>query len=181
MGLLNPGFETAGAQPWLANGWTLSAVTSLEEIAGFGVPEEAWEGFERWHTLRASLADVTAVLAFFGSALVGHEQFEAGWANTVYLRELPPAQLVTGSFGGRPVEDCESDWSNAPYAREWAAVSASAGVFAGVPVEPFEQRWRGNEAYVRTWAAVVSSAATFDAGAQAVEDFENAWTHAATL
>ena len=68
-----------------------------------------------------------------------------------------------------------------PYAREWAAVSASAGVFDGVPVEPFEQRWRGNEVYVRTWGAVASSAATFDAGAQATEDFENAWTHAATF
>jgi hypothetical protein len=36
MAILNPSFEDAGALPGEAEHWTLSAVTSLEEIAGFG-------------------------------------------------------------------------------------------------------------------------------------------------
>jgi hypothetical protein len=41
--------------------------------------------------------------------------------------------------------------------------------------------WRLNESYARTWAAVSSIAAMFDAGAQAVEDFNNGWSAAGTL
>ena len=49
MPVLNPSFEDAGALPGEAEHWALSAVTSLEEIAGFGTaPEEAWEDFDRW-------------------------------------------------------------------------------------------------------------------------------------
>ena len=94
MALLNPSFEDEGALPGEAEHWTLTAVTGLEVLAGFGAaPEDAWEDFERWFALLASLDDVTVVLAFFDSALKGYEEFDSGWANAVYLYELPPAQL----------------------------------------------------------------------------------------
>ena len=118
MAILNPSFEDAGTLPGEAEHWALSAATSLEEIAGFGTaPEEAWEDFERWFELLDSIDDVVVVLAFFDSALKGYEEFESGWANVVYLYDLPPAQLVTATFDGNAAEDCESGWSNVPYAR----------------------------------------------------------------
>ena len=181
MPVLNPSFEDAGALPGEAEHWTLSAVTSLEEIAGFGTAlEEAWEDFERWFELLDSIDDVVVVLAFFDSALKGYEEFESGWANVVYLYDLPPAQLVTATFDGLAAEECETGWSNVPYAREWADVTAATGVFDGEPREDFEDQWRSNQLYAWTWAAVTSSTAMFDAGAQAVEDFNNGWTPATT-
>ena len=52
MPVLNPSFEDAGALPGEAEHWTLSAVTSREEIAGFGAgSEEAWDDFDRWFDL----------------------------------------------------------------------------------------------------------------------------------
>jgi hypothetical protein len=182
MPLLNPSFEDAGALPGEAEHWTLTAVTSLEVLGAFGTaPEDAWEDFDRWYALLDSLDDVTVVLAFFDSALKGYEAFESGWANVVYLYELPPAQLVTCAFGGGAVEDCESGWSNVPYAREWADVAAATGVFDGEPREDFEDGWRSNEAFAWTWAGVMSSTAMFDAGAQSVEDFNSGWTSMTTL
>ncbi|WP_375757362.1 hypothetical protein [Corallococcus exercitus] len=182
MALLNPSFEDAGLLPGEAEHWTLTASTSIEVLAGFGTaPEDAWEDFERWYALLASLDDVTVVLAFFDSAIKGYEEFESGWANVVYLYEFPPAQLVTATFDSNDVEDCETGWSNVPYARDWFGVVSVTGVFDGEPCEDFEDQWRSNHLYAWTWAAVTASVALFDAGAQAVEDFENAWTHTTTL
>jgi hypothetical protein len=93
--------------PW-ADHWTLTSKTSLQEIAGFGsAPEVAWENFERWFDLLASLDDVTVVLAFFDSTLKGFEAFESGWDNAVFLYDLPPAQLVAATFGSNAAEDYE--------------------------------------------------------------------------
>ncbi|MBK7078488.1 MAG: hypothetical protein IPH44_40110 [Myxococcales bacterium] len=182
MAILNPSFEDAGALPGEAEHWALSAVTSLEEIAGFGTaPEEAWEDFERWFALLASLDDVTVVLAFFDSALKGYEEFDSGWANAVYLYDLPPAQLVTASFDGLAAEECETGWSNVPLRARVGRRHRRDGVFDGEPREDFEDQWRSNQLYAWTWAAVTSSTAMFDAGAQAVEDFNNGWTPATTL
>lgn len=182
MALQNPSFEDGGVLPGEAAHWTLTAVTSLEVLAGFGpVPEQAWEDFERWHTLRAALEDVPVALAFFDTVAEGYEDFEEGWANAVFLHELPPAQLVTCPFGGGTVERYESGWSNDTYLRDWALVPSSPGVFDGEPAEDFEEQWRSNQSFAWSWAAVSATTALFDAGTQAFEDFENAWTHATTL
>lgn len=182
MAVLNPSFEDAGAFPGEAEHWTLTATTSVEELAGFGaMPENAWEDFERWFDLLASIDDVTVVLAFFDSALTGYEAFATGWSNTVYLYDLPPAQLVTATFDGTAAEDCETGWSNVPYARAWAEVTSAAGVFDGEPAEDFEDGWRENQLYAWTWAQVRSSAAMFYGATLAFEDFEKAWTSMTTL
>ncbi|WNG39354.1 hypothetical protein F0U61_41090 [Archangium violaceum] len=182
MGLLNPSFEEEGPLPGEARHWTLTAVTSREVLAGFGpAPEEAWEDFERWHSLRASLDDVPLSRAFFDSSSEGHEDFDEGWANAVFLTELPPAQVLPFPFNGGTTEDCESGWANVPYARSWGEVASSAGLFDGEPHEDFEEQWRSNQAFAWSWSAVPASAALFDAGVQPVEDFENTWTVASTL
>jgi hypothetical protein len=182
MGLENPSFEAPGVLPGEALHWTLSSVTGREELAGFGpVPVRAWEDFERWHALLAALEDASVALAFFDTVAEGYEDFEEGWANAVFLRELPPAQLVTCAFGGGTLEHYESGWSNSTYLRDWALVPSSTGVFDGEPVEDFEEQWRSNQAYAWSWAGVSATVALFDAGTQAFEDFENAWAHATTL
>ena len=73
----------------------------------------------------------------------GYEKFDSGWANAVYLYELPPAQLVACAFGAGAVEDCETGWSNVPYLRDWALVTGATGVFDGgvQAVEDFNNAW----------------------------------------
>jgi hypothetical protein len=157
MALLNPSFEDAGTLPGEADHWTLTSKTSLQEIAGFGsTPEEAWEDFERWFDLLASLDDVTVVLAFFDSAFKGFEAFESGWDNAVFLYDLPPAQLVAAQI--------ETLWSNVSFARAWPDVASVAGMFNGKPHEDFEL-----QADAWSWSSP-----------PLVEDFESAWTRATT-
>lgn len=181
MALLNPSFEDAGALPGEAAHWTLSAVTSAEEIAGFGpAPEQACEHFERWFELHVTIDDVV-VLAYFDSGLKGYESFDNGWGNHVFLWEMPPAQLVTATFEGFLVEACDAGWSNVPYACQWADVTSAAAVFDGKPHEDFDSQWHSNQLYAWSWTGVTSAIALFRPGAQAVDDFNNGWTPMTTL
>jgi len=174
MGILNPSFEDAGAQPGLAEHWTLTTSVAGQRIAGFGpVPEEAWEGFERWFEL--------LTLALFDPLAEGYEDFEEAWSNDLYLTELPSGQVITAPFGGGAVEDLKDGWSNVPYALDWSAITATTGIFDGEPREDFEDAWRNNQAFAWLWALVASQAALFDGGGDADEDFENAWTPATTI
>ncbi|MBN2197508.1 MAG: hypothetical protein JW751_32315, partial [Polyangiaceae bacterium] len=178
----NPSFEDAGTLPGDAAHWTLTAVTSLEEIAGFGaLPEQAWEDFERWFELLAELDSVLTSRAFFAPGTDGFESFTTGWGAGAYLFELPPAQVVPGQFSADNVEDCETGWSNASFYWSWDGVPAATGTFDGESREDFEDSWRSNESFAWSWSGVASSTAMFDSGAQGVEDFENSWTHAGTL
>lgn len=182
MALLNPSFDDAGALPGEAAHWILQALTSLEEIAGFGAaPEQAYEDFERWYAWLARFEEMATVRAFFDAAAFGYEDFERGWFNAVFLHELPPAQLVACTFGGEAAEDCEQGWSNADFAFDWSAVLAAAGLFDGEPVVDFEEEWRANQFFAWNWSSVTAAAAAFDGGAQSFEDFENAWTTATTI
>ncbi len=182
MPILNPSFEDAGTLPGEAAHWTLTSVTSLEEIAGFGaLPEQAWEDFERWFELLAELDSVLTARAFFAPGTDGFEAFASGWGAGVYLFELPPAQVVPAPFSAADVEDCETGWSNSPFYWNWDGVLSAAGTFDGENREDFEDGWRSNQAFTWSWSSVTASAGLFDGGAQAVEDFENSWTHAGTL
>ena len=168
------------ARPGEAEHWALSAVTSLEEIAGFGTaPEEAWEDFERWFDLLDAIDDVVVVLAFFDSALKGYEEFESGWANVVYLYDLPPAQLVTATFDGLAAEECETGGAT--------CLTRASGPTSPPRLGLRRRAARGLRGPVAQQPAlrldvggVTSSTAMFDAGAQAVEDFNNGWTPATT-
>ncbi len=181
MPLLNPSFEDAGLLPGAAAYWTLTTVTRLEVIAGFGSsPQEAWEDFERWHVHLAALDDVPVVLAFFDEKTQGFEDFLGGWENAVYLLELPPGQLITCAFGGGAAEDWETGWGNVPYWRDWADVPSVTGAFNGESREGFEDGWQLNELYAWTWAVLGTSAALFDDGQQRVESFGSSWPAATT-
>ncbi len=182
MPILNPSFEDAGTLPGEAAHWTLTAVTSLEAIAGFGsAPEQAWEDFERWFELFADFAGVSNARAFFDLAVNGYEAFDRGWGAGGYLFELQSAQVAPAPFSADDVEDCETGWSNGTFYWTWDAVPAATAAFDGEPHEDFDEQWRSNQSYAWDWPSVSSSTAMFDSGTQGVEDFENAWTHAATL
>ena len=182
MAVSNPSFEDAGAMPGQAEHWTLITSVAGRRIAGFGPsPHRAWEDFERWCELLERFDDLAVVIARFGPARRRYENFEAGWNNDIYLFELPTGQLETAIFGGREVEDFESGWSNDPFAWRWSDVAGVTGVFGGGPFEDFEEGWRDNENYKWSWSAVASQTAGFDGGAKDREDFEGAWTPAATI
>lgn len=186
MTVQNPSFEYAGARPGEAEHWTLVAVASLEEIAGFGpgpvgAAELAWEGFEDWFDRVTSLEDLTVVRAFFDVAPEGFEDFNENWENDLYFLDLPPAQQVAASFGPNDVEDCEGGWANDNYATRWVDVTSAAAAFGGEPREDFEAQWSGNHAFGWTWGAITSVAGRFDPGAQDREDFEDGWPTATTI
>jgi hypothetical protein len=182
MSILNPSFEDQGALPGEAAHWTLTAVTSVQEIAGFGTSlEQAWEDFERWCEFLGDFATILNARAFFDLSANGYEAFDRGWGGGAFFWELLPAQVVPAAFGPDDVEDCESGWNNASFLWTWDSVSSVVGQFDGEPCEDFEEQWRSNESYAWSWLSVTSSPAMFDGGAQTAEDFENAWAHAATV
>ncbi|MFP2895068.1 hypothetical protein [Myxococcus sp. AB056] len=174
MALLNPSFEDAGGQPGEAAHWTLTAVTRLEALAGFGVPEESCEDFERWYVWRAALSDVPVALAFFGQR-EGFEAFSRGWDNDAFLFELPPAQLVPHRFEGQAVET----WGQEPFLKDWGDAASVEGLFSESPREDFEQRWHTNEAYAWRWEDVTARVALFST-TQPTEDFNTGWPAATT-
>nr|BDT32011.1 hypothetical protein MFMH1_16800 [Myxococcus sp. MH1] len=175
MALLNPSFEDAGARPGEAAHWTLTAVTRLEVLAGFGVPEEACEDFERWYVWRAALSDVPVALAFFSGQREGFEAFSRGWDNDGFLFELPPALLVPHRFEGNIVET----WGQGPFLTDWVDAASVEGLFSDSPREDFGQRWHTNEAYAWRWEDVTARGAFFNT-TQPTEDFDTGWPLAAT-
>ena len=123
----NLGFETAGASPGLAEGWTLSQLASAEEIAGYGTPERPQEDFER------------------------------GWQNDTFSHSLAPTAIEPALFDEAPesVEDFEEGWSqNESFITELTSAVAAdydAGI-ANKPAEAFEAGWRGNGSFVLAFA-----------------------------
>jgi len=170
MALLNPSFEDAGARPGEAAHWTLTAVTRLEVLAGFGVPKEACEDFERWYVWRASLSDSAVALAFFSGQREGFEAFSRGWDNDAFLFELPPAQLVPHLFEGQAVET----WGQGLFLKDWTDVTSMAGLFRDSPREDFD-----DEAFAWRWEDVTARGALFNT-TQPSEDFDTGWPVAAT-
>lgn len=180
MALQNPSFELPGSQPGEAAFWTLTSVTRLEVIAGFGTsPEQAWEDFERWFPLLDDLERVATVRAFFDLERTGVEAFEKGWSNGGYLFTLPPSQLVAAAFERRAAEAFEVGWSNAPYVRRWADSESVEAAFSSEVWEAFESHWRENQSFLRSWNDVAESPARFNDGAASTEDFEAMWPYSA--
>ncbi|RKH35679.1 hypothetical protein D7Y13_14005 [Corallococcus praedator] len=175
MALLNPSFEDAGARPGEAAHWTLTAVTRLEALADFGVPEESCEDFERWYVWRAVLSDVSVALAFFSGQREAFEAFSWGWDNDGFLFELPPAQFVPHGFEGNVVET----WGQGPFLTDWVDAASVEGLFSESPQEDFEQHWHTNETYAWRWEDVTARVARFNT-TQPTEDFDTGWPTATT-
>jgi hypothetical protein len=179
----NPGFETPGAAPWEAAGWTLVTLARGRRFAAFRPPPvPGVEDFETWAAWKEAFAPHDLVVASFDPlAPKGREDFEEGWRNAPFLTELEPALLVTAPFrGGAEADGFEDGWVPPP-AFSWADVASAPALFGGAPVERFEAGWRDNEAFLWAWEAVTSAPAAFDGGANAQETFSGAWTPMASL
>lgn len=114
MGILNPSFEDAGAQPGLAEHWTLTTSVAGQRIAGFGpAPEDAWEGFERWFELLTEFEPGSLALALFDPLAEGHEDFEEAWSNDqafAWLWAAVTSQAALFNGAGNADEDFENAW-----------------------------------------------------------------------
>jgi hypothetical protein len=171
MALLNSSFEDAGPGPGEATHWQLRTATSLQAIAGFTAePEEAWESFERWAEFLAAFDAVASARGFFDGAVEGFEDFEEGFANQSFVRDLSLAQVLPASFSASGPEDFEEH----TLATAWDDVSSTPGAFEGEPIEDFEEAWRANEFFLRDWSSV-------SAAGLSTETFEAGWAAATTL
>jgi len=177
-GLANGDFAQPGDAPGEAAGWSLVSHCQAERWVAFDVDSSATavEGFERWTLVARAFAEGDLAIAFFAPRGEGHEGFERGWDNDIYLTELLPAQAVVAGFGDDVVE--RFNWVVRLGA--WTNVVAMAAIFHGTAsdVESFEFGWLVG-VFARTWPEVSSVAASFGGGA--VETFNGTWPHAGTI
>ncbi len=172
----NLGFEDAGAAPGLAEGWTLSQLASVEEIAGYGSPERPQEDFERGWTnddFLFALAQAVIGPAIYDDVPESVEDFNEGWSqNEAFVRELASAEAADydPSGGTKLVEDFDGLWAgNDAFLFAFAPDDLSAA-----PTEAFESGWRGNELFL--FALSVG-----DVAAEPTETFESGWPLMATV
>lgn len=178
----NVGFESAGAAPGLAAGWTLALLSSAEEIAGFGpTPERAHEDFERaWlanETFHFSLSPLSTEPALYDDdPPESVEDFEEGWSqNEDALSEL--ASIDAADYDPGPgtelAETFDGQWAN----NEAFLTSFAPTNLSAASPEPFETGWQSNGTFVFAFAPGQLSAASYDAAgaAEPVEDFEELW------
>jgi len=124
MPISNGSFEDAGSRSGVPLGWTITAYTSVEEVASFGSPAVGFEDFA-WATDTDDLQAATWLweLALFDLVPEAAEDFAEGWANDVYLHELTDAVAEQALFDGESAESFEDGWSNdSPYEQDFDAV-----------------------------------------------------------
>lgn len=175
----NLGFEDAGAGPGLAEGWSLSQLASVEELAGYGSPERPQEDFERgWSNddFLFSLAQAVIGPALYDDVPESVEDFEEGWSqNESFIRELASAEAA--DFDPGPGTKLAENFDGL-----WAGNEAFLFAFAPadlttVPTEAFESGWRGNGSFLFSFDPSDVSVASYDTAgtAEPVEDFEELW------
>lgn len=189
MAILNPSFETAGANPGQALNWTEAQSASGEDVAIFeaGTPAEAdpFEDYERQWTEPEGIGnneisidefDPTDLdVALFEGGAAEYDSFEASWKepaaggaapfNNLSLIEFNPGDLDVAQF-----DTAADDW------------------------EDFEEHWTepegiGNQTDHRAYTdapgggTATSDAATFDAAGvpEDFEDFEDDWDATAEM
>ena len=148
-GIANGSFEIGGTTPGEASQWTLTsqqagADTALFDVLleGLTTPHGA-ESFE-WFT---DLVDLDSV----GTESAGVDDFESGWQNDAFIRDLS-ANTETAQFDTTPqaFDDFEEEWpDNEDFAFNWSEIAGSdtASFDAGTPqdFEDFEEEWLSNE------------------------------------
>lgn len=178
MPLTNLGFETAGASPGLAASWTLSTISSVEQYAGYGSPETAWDGFESgwvtgWQTDLGSSSAATYSAAFL-SPPPAFEAFEIGWNNTLWITDIGATAAAIYDPDSEEFESFNTAWDNDVWLTELDDPSAAIYTTGGGPTlgyEAFEGGW-GNTG----WQTAIGSteAALFD-DLEAYEDFNEVY------
>lgn len=128
MPIVNGSFEDPGARPGVPNRWTITAFTSVEEVAAFGDPAVGFEDFG-WATETDLLLGNPLLWedALFDLVPVPWEDLEDGWNNDLYQRELTDGFAEQAIFDGEGYEDFEDGWNNdAPYERDFDSVPLAA-------------------------------------------------------
>lgn len=147
----NTGFETAGAAPGLASGWSFVYVCTAEEFAAY---------------------DATTPEAV--------EDFEEEWGNSDLFWTLPPGALAASydSLPPEAVEDFEEEWSNTPHV--WTLSGGASADYDAVveAFEDFEEEWAGgNQDDVTIFGLGDLTAAVYDFMTPTEEeDFEEEWS-----
>jgi hypothetical protein len=182
--LTNLGFETAGATPGSASGWTYTTLSTARGIAGYlqdaTANEFPWEGFEgRWSSNEDYLfafvpLDLTsATYVTFMAAPKTVENFEEHWSsNHGYAYGLASAAAAYDTTP-QNFEDFEEEWaSNESYLYAHGPLTAAIYAPGASTREFFEEGWSSNESYIYTFSG---TAALYDTPTEAFEDFEEDW------
>lgn len=180
--IVNPSFETIGAGPGLADGWTFASTASAETYATFNTADP-WETFEAGWSNDTYLYSLT-----LGNTTAGEfqtaaptpkfvENFEEFWdSNQSYSYGIDGTVADFDTAAGTlPVESFESYWVSGYL---YALSATTTAIFNSAdPVEPFEAFWNSNHLYKYAFTGVGTdlTAATFDSAPESVEDFEEDW------
>lgn len=175
----NIGFETAGASPGLASGWSCVIVATADEYAAYDVTvpqpwedfEEEWSGNEdHYWTLPA-----TATASYDTTPAQTYEDFEEEWNNEPHYWELSAtATALYDSGAADAFEDFEEQWNtnNEDGVFEFVGGELTAANYdAGLPEarEDFEEEWLSNEDDIMEFTVELVTG-TFDG--ENFEDFE---------
>jgi len=196
--LTNPSFEDPGAAPGEANAWTSARDAASEDVAifhGAGSEVRPYESFEAgWGDNQLAQdgfipSDLTAALFESGTRAV--EDFETSWVlpssvgppwNHQSVWVYDAANFTVAQFTGPDdFEDFEAGWSNNEnFQTGFAPGDTTAASFdtalVAEDVEDFEEGWQNNQAAQTGFNPGDTTAAKFNAGADAFENFEGAWT-----
>jgi hypothetical protein len=176
----NVGFETAGATPGFASGWTCAIVATAEEYASYdvAVPEPVEDFEEEWAGNEDSgfvLTD-TATASYDVAVPEPFEDFEEDWANTPYSTTLPIVAVASYDSTAEDYEDFEESWKNNQDDINVFAgadiTEAAYDLVAPEPREDFEEEWRHCEDDVTAFAGVGTDLVTATFDGQDYEDFE---------
>lgn len=178
----NIGFETAGATPGLASGWTCVVFATAEEYAAYDVttPEPVEDFEEEWATNNEDgtfILGTTSAASYDVAQPEPYEDFEEDWSNVPYSTSLPAT--ATASYDTTPEdrEDFEEEWAtnNEDGIFEYAGPEITVSSYdVGTPEarEDFEEEWRDNEDDITDFVGVGTDLVlgTFDG--ENFEDFE---------
>ena len=180
----NIGFETAGATPGLASGWSCAIFATAEEYASYDVtvPEPVEDFEEEWATNNEDgtfVLTATAAASYDVAQPEPYEDFEEDWSNTPFsLSLLSVAVAAYDILSPEDFEDFESEWdSNETDITEFVGPGTDITVSSYDLVVPearedFEEEWRDCEDDTNVFVGVGTDLvrATYDG--ENFEDFE---------
>lgn len=167
----NLSFETAGAAPGEASGWTATVVSSAEEHVDFsgggGAAPRPLESFELgWGADAFAYTLTTAEFATYDSALVTPattvETFSRWSGSAPFLYDLASAEALLFTGGGE-LDSFDTGWGVTAF-----KTSFSPGDVSALPLESFEL-----VGYKTSFSPGDTAYASFDGdNAETIEDFE---------
>lgn len=171
MPIQNGSFEDPGARPGEPAGWTITATTSVEDVAAFGDPAVGYEAFD-WATPADEILGNALLwdVALFDLIPKTVEEFDDAWGGS-YLWEF-----AEGISQPASIEDFEGGWDNDS---PWRA-SFSDAPSSGWPVSP--ETWTISTYGVNFDVDGAALVCIFDdPETPSAEGFNGAWTLLDTL